>query len=145
MWLAQTHDIFTEYRAGTYILDDRSVVDRGTCKEADCAAVVVATVISMPTPNCAVIDAGSKALTSDLIGLSGYGYVIEHPEAQIVALSEEHGTLRISPESELQIGYRIQIIPDHVCVVSNLFDSTWLKEESGTYVSLSIDARGCVW
>jgi D-serine deaminase-like pyridoxal phosphate-dependent protein len=145
MWLARSQGVFTEYRAGTYIYNDRSLMARGTCKEADCAGVVLATVVSMPTPERAVIDAGSKALTSDLLGLEGYGHVIEYPDAQIVALSEEHGTLKISPASEMRIGDRIRIIPNHVCVVSNLFDSVWLKELSGEYVPLPIDARGCVW
>ena len=32
---------------------------------------VVATVVSRPTPGRAIIDAGSKALSSDLLGLDG--------------------------------------------------------------------------
>lgn len=145
MWQAHSDGIFTEYRAGTYIYNDRSLLVRGTCKEADCAGRVLATVVSMPTPTRAVIDAGSKALTSDLLGLEGYGYVAERPDVQIVGLSEEHGVLRVAANSGLQVGDRIRIIPNHVCVVSNLFDSVWLKEVSGQYVPLPIDARGCVW
>jgi len=145
MWQSQTHDVFTEYRAGTYIYNDRSLLARGTCQEKDCAGVVLSTVVSMPTPERAIIDAGSKTLTSDLLGLNGYGHVVEHPDAQIIALSEEHGTLNIKPDSGMRVGDRIQIIPNHVCVVSNLFDSVWLRELSGVYVSLPIDARGCVW
>ena len=144
MWLAGTHDIFTEYRAGTYIYNDRSLMVRGTCQQSDCAAIVVATVVSMPAPGRAVIDAGSKALTSDLLGLEGYGYVVDHTDAHIVALSEEHGTLSIMPDTQMNIGDRISIIPNHICVVSNLFDSAWLIEVSGACVPLPIDARGCV-
>ncbi|MBX2880957.1 MAG: D-TA family PLP-dependent enzyme [Granulosicoccus sp.] len=145
MWQSQAQGVFTEYRAGTYIYNDRSLLARGTCNVNDCAGVVLATVVSMPTPERAVIDAGSKALTSDLLGLDGHGHVIEYPDSQIVALSEEHGTLKLNPDSALRIGDRIRIIPNHVCVVSNLFDSAWLKELSGAYVPLPIDARGCVW
>ena len=32
-------------------------------------------VVSRPTPDRAIIDAGSKSLTSDLLGLVGYGVV----------------------------------------------------------------------
>jgi len=145
MWLSSSQGVFTEYRAGTYIYNDRSLIERGTCQEADCAGVVLTTVVSMPTPERAVIDAGSKTLSSDLLGLHGYGYVVDHPTAEIVGLSEEHGTLRVNHNAELSIGDRIRIIPNHVCVVSNLFDSVWLKELSGNYVPLPIDARGLVW
>lgn len=58
----------TEHRAGTYIYNDRSMVRAGHCREEDCAMHILATVVSRPTPDRAVIDAGSKALTSDLLG-----------------------------------------------------------------------------
>jgi len=76
MWNIQEPNVFTEYRAGTYIYNDRSLIARGTCKEEDCAGTVLATVVSRPTRSRVIIDAGSKTLTSDLLGLDGYGYVI---------------------------------------------------------------------
>ena len=145
MWHVQQADVFTEYRAGTYIYNDRSLIVRGTCKPADCAATVLATVVSRPTANRVIIDAGSKTLTSDLLGLDGYGYVIGHTDAQIVGLSEEHGTLSIGEHSELKVGDRLSIIPNHVCVVSNMLNEVVLKKATGEFVTLPIDARGCVW
>ena len=38
-------DVVTEYRAGTYIYNDRSLVNRGLCTLDDCALSVVATVV----------------------------------------------------------------------------------------------------
>jgi len=144
-WKAQQADVFTEYRAGTYIYNDRSLIARGTCKQADCAATVLATVVSRPTDNRVIVDAGSKTLTSDLLGLNGYGQVIGHADAQIEGLSEEHGTVSIDERSELKVGDQLSIIPNHVCVVSNMLNEVVLKTTTGEFVTLPIDARGCVW
>ncbi|MBQ1202838.1 MAG: alanine racemase, partial [Loktanella sp.] len=80
----------TEHRAGTYIYNDRSMVRAGACGPDDVAMHVLATVVSRPTPDRAVLDAGSKALTSDLLGFTDYGDIPALPGARITALSEEH-------------------------------------------------------
>ncbi|MBX2882982.1 MAG: D-TA family PLP-dependent enzyme [Granulosicoccus sp.] len=144
MWSAATQAVFTEYRIGTYIYNDRSLIERGTCQEQDCAAQVHVTVVSTPTPERAVIDAGSKVLTSDLSGLTGYGYVVGHPDASIEKLSEEHGVLKINPAAGIIPGDRLRIIPNHVCVVSNMLDSVWLADDKGSATPLPVDARGRV-
>lgn len=56
----------------------------------------LATVVSVPTPHRAIIDAGSKCLTSDLLGLEGYGAVPGRDDILIDPLSEEPGRL-VSP------------------------------------------------
>ena len=68
-------------------------MNRGNCSEDNCALSVLATVISTPESHRAVIDAGSKILTSDLFGLKGYGYIIGYPKLVLSSLSEEHGVL----------------------------------------------------
>ncbi|MBB2718520.1 UNVERIFIED_ORG: D-serine deaminase-like pyridoxal phosphate-dependent protein [Rhizobium etli] len=40
---------------------------------------VLATVVYRPTADRAVIDADSKALTSDLQGFSDYGLIVNYP------------------------------------------------------------------
>jgi D-serine deaminase-like pyridoxal phosphate-dependent protein len=144
MWSATSDGIITEYRIGTYIYNDRSLVKRGTCTWDDCAGYVLATVISTPTPARAVVDAGSKVLTSDLLGFPDFGHVLGHPETSIVGLSEEHGILKVDPDNQLKIGERIRIVPNHVCVVSNMFDDVWIENEDQSLVQMKIDARGCV-
>ncbi len=86
----------TEHRAGTYVYNDRAMVRAGHASLEDCAMHILATVVSRPTPDRAVIDAGSKALTSDLLGFSDYGHIVEYPDAIITGLSEEHGTIDLS-------------------------------------------------
>ena len=144
MWASETADILTEYRAGTYIYNDRSLVKRGTCGWEDCAGQVLATVVSTPTHDRAVIDAGSKVLSSDLLGLTGHGHVLGHPEIRITGLSEEHGVLEVDPSRPLVVGQRIRIVPNHVCVVSNLFDRIWIEGADGGLEQVPVDARGRV-
>lgn len=145
MWQAVPLGVVTEYRAGTYIYNDRSLVAYGTCTYDDCAAFVLATVVSTPAPGRAIIDAGSKALTSDLLGLEGHGHVLEHPNARIVGLSEEHGIVEYGRDDAFKVGDRVRIIPNHVCVVSNMFDAAWLDRADGSGLEpLPIDARGRV-
>ncbi len=107
---------------------------------------ILATVVSRPTDNRAVIDAGSKALTSDLLGFSDYGLVVGYPDARITTLSEEHGVIDLSAcAAKPEIGEKIRIIPNHTCVVSNLFD-TMVFHRGGTVTRVEpVAARGLVW
>lgn len=136
----------TEHRAGTYIYNDRAMVRAGHCAEEDCAMHVLATVVSRPTATRAVIDAGSKALTSDLLGFSDYGVVVGYPGAVITGLSEEHGVIDLTAcESRPAIGEKIRIIPNHTCVVSNLFDSMVFHRNGIVSRVEPVTARGLVW
>jgi D-serine deaminase-like pyridoxal phosphate-dependent protein len=138
----------TELRAGTYVYGDRSCVANGTVPLDSCAALVRATVVSRPTAGRAILDAGSKALTSDgAIGadVTGFGFVLEHPQAEIYGLSEEHGHVDVSRcEQPPQIGDVVSILPNHACVTTNLYDSV-LVHRSGEQVAVwPVAARGRV-
>ena len=134
----------TESRAGNYIFGDMNDVHVGVYREEECALRVCATVISLPLPGYATIDAGTKALTSDT-SLAGntYGCIVGKPGIRLEKLNEEHGFLRYDPAVyTLEIGERVEIIPNHCCVVPNLNDSICAFRQ-GQYVgSLKIDARG---
>ncbi|PDV86553.1 alanine racemase [Rhizobium sp. H4] len=137
----------TEHRAGTYIYNDRQMLRMGHCSEEDCAMHVLATVVSRPTADRAVIDAGSKALTSDLQGFSDYGLIVGYPQARITSLSEEHGVIDLAncTGPRPQIGEKLFIIPNHTCVVSNLFD-TMVFHRGGIVTRVeTVAARGLVW
>ncbi len=136
--------IATEHRAGTYIYNDRSLVNAGACQLEDCALTVVATVVSRPTADRAIIDAGSKALTSDLIGLEGYGHILKAPAADIFSLSEEHGHIDLTgADWRPEVGEIIEIIPNHACVVSNLVDEVHVVHENNQIELMKVPARGC--
>jgi D-serine deaminase-like pyridoxal phosphate-dependent protein len=135
----------TEHRAGTYIFNDRSMVRAGMCDFDDCAMHIIATVVSRPTETRAVLDAGSKALTSDLLGFSDHGLIVEYPDASIAALSEEHAVVDLSKSgAKPEIGERIRIIPNHTCVVSNLFDRLVFHRDGVVTRIENVAARGQV-
>jgi D-serine deaminase-like pyridoxal phosphate-dependent protein len=136
----------TEIRPGTYIFNDMNTVDGGYCALDDCAARVITTVISDAVPGQIVIDAGSKTLTSDLNGWapdSGYGHIVEYPDARIHRLSEEHGHVDVRECSKRPaVGERVTVIPNHICPCVNLRDRLWWAEPGEPLQELSVDARG---
>ena len=123
MWQAHTYPELTEYRAGIYVYGDRLSLRSGAVTLDACALKIHATVVSRPSSDRGILDAGSKTLSSDLHGLEGYGYICEYPEARINALSEEHGHVDFSAcARKPEIGERVSIIPNHCCMVTSLFD-----------------------
>ncbi len=145
MWRAHEMPLATEYRIGTYAYNDRSLVTRGTCELSDCALTVLATVVSVPTENRAVIDAGSKVLTSDLLGQEGYGHVLGRSDLVIDQLSEEHGRIVCKEPIGLEVGQQVKIIPNHACVVSNMLDHVILMRGDQFERQEAVAARGKVW
>jgi D-serine deaminase-like pyridoxal phosphate-dependent protein len=138
----------TEHRAGTYVYNDRSMVRAGECGRADLAMHVLATVISRPTPTRAVLDAGSKALTSDLLGFTDFGEIEGLPGARIVSLSEEHAVVDLSDCAGghlPQVGQQVRVIPNHTCVISNLFEQMVFHRQGRVTRVETVAARGTVW
>lgn len=135
----------TEVRAGNYLFFDASGIGMGLAREADCALRVLSTVVSTPLPGLATIDAGTKTLTSDgAHGRTGHGIVVGRPGIEIVKLNEEHGFLRFDPALErVAVGERIEIIPNHSCVIPNLYDELPGLRGGRLQESIRIDARGC--
>ena len=143
MWRAGQGSVVTEYRPGTYIYLDRYQVAQDVGTLEDCALTVLTTVVSHPTDDRAILDAGSKALTSDTLGMTGFGVLIGHPEALVSGLSEEHGTLALHG-AQLAIGDRVRVLPNHACVVTNLFDNVYLISGDTVVEYLPVAARGRV-
>jgi len=114
----------TEIRPGTYVFNDRMQVARGAAEPEDCALTVLATVVSTPGPGRAILDAGSKALGTDPVpGWPGQGMLKEDNRAVVARVNEEHGFLDLSAASRsLRVGDKVEVIPNHCCFVTNLFD-----------------------
>jgi len=143
MWAPHAPPV-TERRPGTYIYYDRFQVEEKAANLDDCALTVLATVVSRPTATRIVIDAGSKSLSSDLLGMQGYGLVMD-TDLTVKALSEEHGVIEMPVASDWpRIGERLRIIPNHACVVSNLFDTVTLISGNEVRETLPVAARGRV-
>lgn len=133
----------TEHRAGTSIFNDRMMMAAGFATELECALTIFTTVVSRGSEDRGVLDAGSKTLTSDTGGLDGFGLVIEHPQARIARLSEEHGVLDLSAcNYRPQVGDIVRVIPNHVCPVVNVVGSLVLVRGSEIADVVSVEGRG---
>jgi D-serine deaminase-like pyridoxal phosphate-dependent protein len=145
MWKDEGLAHVSEYRAGTYIYFDRMQVAAGSATPDDCALSVLSSVVSVPTGDRAMLDAGSKALTSDLLGLEGYGEVRSLSGAPVYNMSEEHGFLDISKVNDKpRVGDVLRITPNHVCPVTNLFDRVVFVKGEEVLGAVRVDARGTV-
>jgi D-serine deaminase-like pyridoxal phosphate-dependent protein len=148
MFSAHESGVFTELRLGTYVYGDRRLVALGQMTIDDCALRIVATVVSRPTADRAILDAGSKTLTSDRpegIGDEAFGHVVEYPDATLVKLSEEHGTLDLtSCNHRPALGERVTIVPNHACGAVNLHDDVALHHGGEQLEIRRIIARGRV-
>ena len=145
MWEVHTHPEVTEHRAGIYVYGDRLTLRSGAVSMDNCAIKVHATVVSRPTAERGILDAGSKSLSSDLHGLDGYGYICEYPDAKIYALSEEHGHVDFSACAlKPEIGERLTVIPNHCCTVTSLFDEVVGMRHNQVEVTWQVVARGTV-
>ncbi|MFL5092216.1 MAG: D-TA family PLP-dependent enzyme, partial [Xanthobacteraceae bacterium] len=143
----RTHEVpqATELRVGTYAYHDRATVAAGAATLDDCALHVLATVVSHPAPDRAILDAGSKTLSSDRVAPSageGYGLILDYPEAVIERLNEEHGVVDLSRcVRRPRIGERVRL-PNHGCVVSNLHATVMVTRGGEVVESWPVAARG---
>jgi D-serine deaminase-like pyridoxal phosphate-dependent protein len=138
--------LVTEMRAGTYIYNDRMTMVAGAAAQEECAMTILATVVSRPSSDRAVIDAGSKTLSSDLLPDNpegGYGLLPDYPDAVIARLSEEHGVLDLARSGRKpELGERVRVIPNHVCVVTNLHDRIHLHKDGEIIACVPVYLRG---
>src|SRR4030081_3910733 len=134
----------TEHRPGTYIYNDRMQVAAGVASWDDCALNIYATVVSRAGPDRGILDAGSKTLTSDTGGgLEGHGLLLEHPEAQIAPLADEHVFLDLTrSNTRPNVGDVVRIVPNHVCVVVNMMDEVVMVRGEQIIGTLPVAARG---
>jgi D-serine deaminase-like pyridoxal phosphate-dependent protein len=136
----------TEIRPGTYVYNDLNTFYQGACSLRDCSVRVVTTVVSTAVAGRAIVDAGTKTLSSDLLGSgpkSGYGHIVEAPDAKLFSLSEEHGSVDITnSERRWSIGEVVTVIPNHVCATVNMHDEAFLLRDDQVVGQWRIAGRG---
>lgn len=113
-----------EIRPGTYIFNDRNTVISNACTVDDCAATILATVVSTAVPGQFVIDGGSKTFSSDRASADGFGIVVDAPDAQFEKMNEEHGYIKHGGHQR-QVGDRVRVLPNHICVAMNLHEKVY--------------------
>jgi D-serine deaminase-like pyridoxal phosphate-dependent protein len=136
----------TEVRPGTYVFFDRMTTRNGTSRPEDIALSILATVVSRPTPDIAVIDAGSKTFCGDIIpekaGLEGYDATTDGSHGILVNMNEEHGIVRLAPGFTPGVGDKISLFPNHVCTTVNLSDELVVVREGIVQQVWAVAARG---
>lgn len=116
--------IYNELQAGSYIFMDadygRNLRPDGTQGgEFEHSLFVLATIMSHPVKERAVLDAGLKALSMD----SGMPTVADMPDVEYIRAADEHGKLTIhDPQRTLEIGQKIRLIAGHCDPTVNLYD-----------------------
>ena len=109
----------TEVQAGGAAYMD--VFYREKCQVADLeyAMTVLATVVSRPTPERAIMDAGRKTMNIEIQTPE----VLGRNDIRVVRLSAEHGQLELSPSAQdLKIGDRLEIVPGYGDLTTVLHD-----------------------
>jgi len=115
-------DVLTEMRPGVYVFNDAQQWELGTATAQTIALACMATVVSHAGGHV-LLDAGSKALGADRQAwASGYGRVLDHPDARITQLSEHHAVVTWDDSPRPEIGTRLRVVPNHVCTAVNLAD-----------------------
>lgn len=130
----------TEVRPGTYVFNDLQQAGwAGGLEHA--AAHVLASVVSVQLGR-AILDAGSKTLTSDRRGgQEGHGLLVDHG-LNVVRLSEEHGVVEGPGVERLRVGDKVRVLMNHVCPVVNLFRDVHLVRGDEVVEVLPVAARG---
>ena len=160
-------DGISETRPGTYLFNDlqqaRWAAEGGRWQDglAHAAAHVLASVVSVQgaapsspgsagelerqgreRPWRAVLDAGSKALTSDrAVGHEGHGLLVDHG-LTVARLSEEHGVVAAPGAARLRVGDKVRVLMNHVCPVVNLFPVMHLVRGDQVVEALPVAGRG---
>lgn len=136
----------SEIRPGNAVFYDMVQVGLGVAKVDQCALTVLAGVYSIKKDRM-IIDAGSKTLALDkgahgLASVNGHGYIMEYPNLVIERLSEEHGIVALPNKTDIPLNEKLTIIPNHACVVANLFDHYVVHQKGKVVDKWKIDARG---
>jgi D-serine deaminase-like pyridoxal phosphate-dependent protein len=131
----------SELRPGVYVFGDSQQLELGSCLPGDVALVAVGTVVS----RCAdrvILDAGSKVLGADRPAwASGFGTVLGHPAARVLALSEHHATVHW-PQALPDLGSTVAVVPNHVCNAVNLADELLVTNAGEVVDRWAVAARG---
>jgi D-serine deaminase-like pyridoxal phosphate-dependent protein len=130
----------TEVRPGVYVFGDAQQWELGHCAAEAIALTVLATVVSAH-PDRIILDAGSKVLGADRAAwASGFGRLLDHPDARVTALSEHHAT--VVGTGLPGVGETARVVPNHVCATVNLVDEVVVVRGGVIEARWLVAARG---
>jgi D-serine deaminase-like pyridoxal phosphate-dependent protein len=139
----------TEIRPGTYVFNDATQVRWGSAAPEECALTILSRIISRPSREVAILDAGSKVLTSERGPFSSrgdsHGIIRDYPDCQIDCLWEEHGRVQLTDEARrLRVGDLVEIVPAHVCPTVNLAERLVCVQQGRIIGTWAVAARARV-
>ena len=127
----------TEIEAGSYATMDASYARLNLGFEI--ALTLLATVISRPARDRAILDAGYKSMTTEF----GIPQPKNLPGASISKMSEEHCRADVE-DADLRPGDKVEIIPSHGCTTINLHDRFYGIRDGRVEAVWEISGRGKV-
>ena len=133
-----SHPPMTEIEAGSYVFMDSTYSQ--TRPEFEQALYVLSTIVSRPTPERLVTDAGRKTISNDF----GNPVPIGVPGASMKGLSEEHGVLTLDDPGSVNLrpGDKMRFVPSHCCTTTNLHDRLYVIRNDVLVDVWPITARG---
>jgi D-serine deaminase-like pyridoxal phosphate-dependent protein len=135
----------TELQAGSYCvmdLDYRRIGGRSgpALTDFEMALTVVATVVSVPTKDRAMVDAGLKAFSTDRPFVPE---AVETPGVEYSWAGDEHGRLTVpDPSRAPRLGQRIEFFPPHCDPTVNLYDRIHVVRRDRVEAVWDVAARG---
>lgn len=116
--------VYNELQVGSYVFMDTDYArignkDGGRYTAFEHSLFVLASVISTPTSDRAIVDAGLKSYSAE----KGPPWVHELEDIEVTNVSDEHGKLVLGPKAKrLALGEKVWLIPGHCDPTVNLHD-----------------------
>ena len=137
--------VFDEIQPGSYVFMDADYARNewaAPLPRFEHALFVLATVMSRPVPERAVVDAGLKASSVD----SGLPLLWQRPGLSCVRVSDEHGVIEIAPGAAAPaLGEKLLLVPGHCDPTVNLYDRYVCVRGGQVEALWPIEARGAVY
>ncbi|HZF19858.1 MAG TPA: DSD1 family PLP-dependent enzyme [Burkholderiales bacterium] len=137
--------VFNEIQPGSYVFMDADY-NRNAWEEGwprfEQSLFVLATVMSVPAADRAVVDAGLKASSVD----SGMPQLHARPGVEYVQASDEHGVLKIAVGAKApKLGDKILLVPGHCDPTVNLYDWLVCVRKRRVEALWPVSARGALY
>jgi len=126
----------TEIEPGSYIFMDATYNKLQLPFEQ--SLTVLSTVVSRPTDDLVILDAGSKGISPERFNPSVRGY---EQTIEIKKLAEEHAIGKMQPGIDPRPGDKMHLIPSHCCGTVNLYDHMYVTRNGVVEAVWPIAAR----
>jgi D-serine deaminase-like pyridoxal phosphate-dependent protein len=129
----------TEVQAGGVIFMDAFYRYKCHLEGFRFALTILTTIVSRPTPDRAIIDAGRKTMNMEI----AMPMVIGREDVTVDRLSAEHGALKLGPTAQdLKIGDRVELIPGYGDLTTVLHNQFFVLQDGKLVDIWPLAARG---